>query len=373
MDAKVCFVTPEFPPTTGGVATSSDRIVQYLLASGLAVDVFTASPFYSNDVRVRKDTMERLTVYEIGTNRDQADHVFSNIIADVDLEKRFDVFHAFFLPLGKHFLPLLKNSDRPFIASARGSDAMYWMDDKYQGQSIRDVLMKASVITSVSNQIAVKIQNAIPRKDCKVIPNGVKQNEGIEWHPNNSNRGIVGTLCAIRPVKNIPHLIRSYSYIDKDSRRKLRILGFYEGSITSINEQRALIERRARVDHVQTELEITGLIGGKKKINELLGLGAFVLCSKWEGFPNSLLEAASLGIPIVATDIGAVSGILTHGTNALIAPPKDPFALAKNIRKVLVDKSLSLKLSEGALNLAKKYDYETELESWRDLYSGLLN
>ncbi len=47
--------------------------------------------------------------------------------------------------------------------------------------------------------------------------------------------------------------------------------------------------------------------------------------SQWDGLPNVLLEAASLGIPIVASDVGGISELIRHGeTGFLIAPYDNP-------------------------------------------------
>jgi len=62
----------------------------------------------------------------------------------------------------------------------------------------------------------------------------------------------------------------------------------------------------------------------------------FVLPSTSEGLPMALLEAMAHGLAIVATDMGGVPDVLSHGADALLVPPGDPDSLASAIR-TLVD------------------------------------
>lgn len=65
-----------------------------------------------------------------------------------------------------------------------------------------------------------------------------------------------------------------------------------------------------------------------------------VLPSLREGLPMSLLEAASCGRPIVATDVPGCREIARHGINALLVPPNDPEALADAIERLAGDAEL---------------------------------
>jgi glycosyltransferase involved in cell wall biosynthesis len=63
----------------------------------------------------------------------------------------------------------------------------------------------------------------------------------------------------------------------------------------------------------------------------------FVLPSLWEGLPLCLLEAMSLGLPILATCVGGVGDLLTDGRTARLVPPADPAALASAAIAMLDD------------------------------------
>jgi len=59
-----------------------------------------------------------------------------------------------------------------------------------------------------------------------------------------------------------------------------------------------------------------------------------------EGFPKSLVEAASMGKPIIATDIAGCREVVQHDRNGLLIPPRDSTALAESIAKLAADADL---------------------------------
>ncbi|MDR7543867.1 MAG: glycosyltransferase [Armatimonadota bacterium] len=63
----------------------------------------------------------------------------------------------------------------------------------------------------------------------------------------------------------------------------------------------------------------------------------FVLSSTHEGLPIALLEAMTLGRAVVATRVGGVPGVVTHGETGLLVEPGDPDALARETLALLGD------------------------------------
>jgi glycosyltransferase involved in cell wall biosynthesis len=74
----------------------------------------------------------------------------------------------------------------------------------------------------------------------------------------------------------------------------------------------------------------------------------FVLSSLLEGQPVSVIEAMAHGCPIVATRVGGIPELIRHGVNGLLCPPGDAAALAHNIRQLLDDPGLRLRLGQAA-------------------------
>ncbi|MBO06304.1 MAG: glycosyltransferase [Candidatus Pacebacteria bacterium] len=94
--------------------------------------------------------------------------------------------------------------------------------------------------------------------------------------------------------------------------------------------------------------------------------------SLYEGYGLSLIEASSLGLPVVTTDVGIAGDILINNTNALVCPVEDFGCLRDSLTKLIEDESLYEKLKKNSLNVSERLIYKNKFEyldaykkSWR--------
>lgn len=82
--------------------------------------------------------------------------------------------------------------------------------------------------------------------------------------------------------------------------------------------------------------------------DQLRGLDIFVLPSRYEGLPYTLLEALRAGLPSVAARVGGVDDVLAEdGAYGLVVPPEDPAALAAALVALTGDAGLRARLAAG--------------------------
>jgi glycosyltransferase involved in cell wall biosynthesis len=97
-----------------------------------------------------------------------------------------------------------------------------------------------------------------------------------------------------------------------------------------------------------------------------------VIPSLSEGSPNVLLEAMAAGIPVVATPVGGIPEIVTHGESALLVPPQDPGAMAEAINLLLSSPSTAISLAQQArAKVEADYTPEGRAGSLIEIYAGL--
>lgn len=94
----------------------------------------------------------------------------------------------------------------------------------------------------------------------------------------------------------------------------------------------------------------------------------FVLSSRSEALPRSILEALCAGLPVVATDVGGTGEAVTHGVNGLLVPPEDRQALAAALGKLAESAPLRRQMGEAARKL---YEQRFRLEVMADLTSAV--
>jgi len=86
---------------------------------------------------------------------------------------------------------------------------------------------------------------------------------------------------------------------------------------------------------------------------------------------NAILEALSVGTPVVSTNIGGVSEMVLEGCG-LVAPPNDPNALAEMTLKLLLDDQLRHEYGRNARKRAEDLDWRRIAEMFMNVYEGLV-
>jgi glycosyltransferase involved in cell wall biosynthesis len=96
---------------------------------------------------------------------------------------------------------------------------------------------------------------------------------------------------------------------------------------------------RKKIQNLAAELGIAGRIdfaGQRLDIPERLAeADVFVLISKWEGFPRSILEAMRAGLPVIASDVGGCGESVTEGVTGYLVPKEDVEALRRRLAELL--------------------------------------
>jgi glycosyltransferase involved in cell wall biosynthesis len=99
----------------------------------------------------------------------------------------------------------------------------------------------------------------------------------------------------------------------------------------------------------------------------------FVLSSRFEGFPNVLLEALSAGMAPIAFDCPwGPREILADGQTGLLVPCEKVGALADAMRRVMLDSALRRRLAEAGQVAAKRYSAPVVVAQWDEVISNAM-
>jgi len=225
-----------------------------------------------------------------------------------------------------------------------------------------------------------------PRLKCKgginlhVIPNGLPVQEieassfandfapkGYDFDPAISNfccEGLtVGSIGRLSPEKGYCYLIRALSLLVKNGiDAKLVIIG--EGG-----ERNNLEIMAKKMDLAERVL----LPGYRKDAGRYLPLfDVFVISSLTEGLPITLLEAMRAGIPIIATAVGGIPEVLSHGSAGRLVQTADAQELAQAITQLCQDESARVQLANAAYqNFVSRFSVEKMTSKYLDIYQEL--
>ncbi|MDE7241720.1 glycosyltransferase family 4 protein [Desulfovibrio sp.] len=89
-----------------------------------------------------------------------------------------------------------------------------------------------------------------------------------------------------------------------------------------------------------------------------------------DGIPNVIMEALSMTMPVVATDVCGIAEVIRNGETGLIVPQRDPAALADAIRAMLADRGRAQAMARAGRALVEAmFDRERNIAALRDLYA----
>ena len=127
------------------------------------------------------------------------------------------------------------------------------------------------------------------------------------------------------------------------------------------------LQERARDLGIQDRVRFLGF---RTDVADLIaGADVFCLSSVWEGVPLAAMEAAQLGTPIVATDVGGTGELVRDGISGRLVPPGDPGTLAMALNDVLSDPEMRKRFVEGArLTLESEFNTERMLDRLKSIY-----
>lgn len=230
--------------------------------------------------------------------------------------------------------------------------------------------MTAVVANSRAAALEVASQEGVLPSRVHVIPNAVlpststagdRQRYREAWGAA-QNDIVVGCVANYKREKGLDLLIDAAGLL-REEVPHLRIVVVGEGPLR--RELEVEIHRR-RLDG------IVRLHGLEPDARPAFGaFDALVQASRSEGLPNAVLEGAAAGLPIVATDVGGTSEILTADRDALLVRKDDASALAHAIRRVVSEPELRRRLGAAARMRAADFSAERLIERTAALYREL--
>ena len=218
-------------------------------------------------------------------------------------------------------------------------------------------------------------KEGIPRERLTVIPNPFSRSRWEAGRASllsrqelglDANDFVVGSVATIRRIKGYETLVQAARLVvDKHPNARFLCIG-------GVDDMPYLDELQSLAAALGLERRIVWYGDMDNPFRVLPIFDVAVLSSDSESFSNSVLEYAAAGLPIVASEVGGMSEIVTDGENGFLVPPRQPERLAEKIITLIENPELRRTFAEGAAETARRnFDESVILLRYTGFYENL--
>jgi glycosyltransferase involved in cell wall biosynthesis len=285
---------------------------------------------------------------------------------------KIDVIHAHFGPSGMELLPVAKALGIPMVVSFHGIDAAPAMlGRKEYADSIQEVIEYAKAVIIVSPHFIDTLNLGRFSDKTHLIPYGTDEQKFVPAEVPEREKIVIQHVGRLVAKKGVPDLITAFGTLcARYDKLELRIIG--DGPERSLCKD--VVGRLNLGDRVL-------LLGSRPHdvVQEhMKDADIYVLNSRtdhkgdMEGLPNTILEAMSMGKPVVSTYHAGIPQAIQDGVNGLLVGEKDNEGLAVALEMLIRDRDLRSRLGAAARETIVAHFNANSMETKiRSVFAGL--
>jgi colanic acid/amylovoran biosynthesis glycosyltransferase len=248
-----------------------------------------------------------------------------------------DLMHIYFGHTGVHLLPFIEEWNRPCVVSFHGADVATKPDVADYDRKLRRLFSAVPLVLARSQSLADRLVHlGCPPERLRINRTGIPLNEFplVQRDPPRKGHWRLLQACRLIPKKGVSTSIRAFAILQREfPNAELHIAG--KGPLQPKLE--ALVAQLGITDKVHfcgflTQGELRDLY---VKSHLFLHPSETELDHNQEGIPNSVLEAMSTGLGVVATEHGGIPEAVEHGRTGLLVKEGDFVSLAESIAGIL--------------------------------------
>lgn len=294
-------------------------------------------------------------------------------IKELCLDKKPDVLHAHFGPMGVLLAPVAKELHIPLVVTFYGYDISEIIRQDYWKKAYRELAEVVSYVTVLSEEMKERaIRVGFAESQIKVVHLGTRVDNITYCTPSYP---VTKFLSIGRLAEKKGHLdtLKAFKSVLDHCDRELQLNIIGDGDLRAQLEE--FIQSRGLQDYIQ----LLGQLPHSKVVEHLQNADAFVLNSKTatsgdkEGTPTVLVEAQAAGLPCISTFHSGIPEIIPEENHKLLAEEGDVEQIISNMVNLLnVSKEELNKISKlGRKRVEEAFDVAGEAAKFKQLYNEL--
>lgn len=359
---KVTIFSAYANPHTGGYCKNVQELSKRLVARGYKVDIVTCNTENApaqeecDGVSIRRIPCWHLLnkTYPVPKPSRALLDIWANKPDVAVTQTRFFATSLMGLAYSWFWNAKLIHVERGSVHTVMDNAVLSWLSRCYDHTLGSLVIRGAKVNVGISEK-ACGLVNHLGGK-ARFIPNGIEIADGeLAPHAGKIRVVYVGRLIYAKGVQDLVQAFKMAKL--KNPNMELWIVG--DGNY------RAELERLANGDK---DIRLIGEVPQKQVTEILRQCDIFVNPSYSEGLPTSVMEAAAVGLPIIATDVGGTKEIIKAGESGLLVPIKAVKAIADHILALADNEHMRKQLGAAAKKaVASKFSWDKIVREWDEM------
>ena len=176
---------------------------------------------------------------------------------------------------------------------------------------------------------------------------------------------IIGTVGRLAHVKDYKTLLEAFRLAIND-KKDVKLVFVGDG------EEKESLEGYSRTLGISDN---TIFMGFRQDVADIVSsFDIFLLSSLTEGISVALLEAMSLSVPAIVTDVGGNPEVVVDSETGILVPPKDPQKMAEAIRRILKNPDMAKKMGQaGRKRVEEKFSLDRMAREYEAIYEECLS
>ncbi len=381
---RILYLTHLYRPSLGGVQRSVHTLATGLRGRGHEVGIACQHPSHGN---TEGDDVGHVLGLQIPDPfrrspwawiaRRRLDRANSVALREWARTRSIDLVHAHLINADTRYArPLADALGVPMVVTLRGGETEHWLE-AHPGRPayVRRILGEADFVTALSPSLldmAIDLEPKVAERSA-VIPNPCRPEairagaspEVAAGEPNRPFVVFVGRLAAMKGIETLISALHRVHTDEPDRALDLVLVG--DG------ELRVPLERQARDGPASARIHFLGEMDRRRTLGLVRRAQGLVLPSiSSEGCPNVVMEALSLGTPVLTSDLPAAAHMIDAGAAGAVFPRRDVARLAALLQALGAERLPVDRWREAGLRLlAERHDPERIFARYESLYGRL--
>jgi glycosyltransferase involved in cell wall biosynthesis len=303
-----------------------------------------------------------------------------NVIRHLHERVGFQIFHGHYLmPSGYLAAFYAKMFGAKSFVSVRGNDVDRGMFNSSQFPFVLWTLQHAHAVGCVSRELVEKCKALSGRDDVHYTPNSVDldvfqpqaKDEELLQSLNVQGESLLGFVGELRFKKGTHFILDAFRAVREQRAAKLLLVGGIR------SEDRSFLRHYLRQHpDLRSDLHVVDYVHDRAELVKYYNLMDVVLApSLWDGMPNSVLEAMACGRLVLASGVGGIRDVITHGETGLLIGVHELHRLGEGCLEVMeAGEEIRADIGKRARRYVEQYHTpQQEVERLMDIYSKMVN